>query len=231
MNNTSSSLRREGTITTFMSSSQRAPKIGKAEKEIKEIIISLDIFYFTTTTWFLSCPKHLRLSFRQCSVVASSLGQVAAPFFNDVQVPPDHFLTLKKTKLAEILSLAHLMPCAAACGHNVARLVTSGLGRRFLATSPAADQQPAFGVLEATEAKSHLPNFDLVRLLRGRFRRACAVFTSLISHFVGVCARSCWTYENRTSGRPASSGPRRPSRSVRVSRTSSFAPPQPRSRC
>lgn len=49
-----------------------------------------------------------------------------------------------------------------ACEHNVARLVTGGLGRRFLATSPAGDQAPAFGVLQATEAKSHLPDFDLL---------------------------------------------------------------------
>jgi hypothetical protein len=151
----------------------------------------LHIFYFhASSNAFLSCRSSYVYLFRQCSVVALSLGRAAAPFFNDVQVPPDHFLTLKKTTLAEILSLAHLMPCAATCEHSVARLVTSGPVRRFLATSPAADQQPAFGVLEATEAKSHLPNFDLVRLLRGRFRRACAVFTSCLYLILLVCAHA-----------------------------------------
>ncbi len=190
------------------------------------MIISLHIFYFhgfgsIYVYLFDNAAKSPHLS-------------VKLPFSTTSRYPRIIFSPSKRPSLLRFCLSHILLPCAAACEqqHNVARLVTSGLGRRFLATSPAADQQPAFGVLEATEAKSHLPDFDLVRLLRGLPAGVCGVhFVVLISHFVGVCARSCWTYENRTSGRPASSGPRRPSRSVRVSRTSSFAPPQPRSRC
>jgi hypothetical protein len=76
------------------------------------------------------------------------------------------------------------MLCTTACEHNVARLVTGGLGRRFLATSPAGDQAPAFGVLQATEAKSHLPDFDLVRCCGA----SSGGYISLISFLLGAHA-------------------------------------------